>query len=151
MAAASVVRAQPSDSEGIVMTPNEKAVISVLEAYSAALNASDTSAVMPLYTEDGVFMPPYSPSAIGREAVRTAYDSVFAVIKLSVKFTVAEVVEMCPGWVFARTNSAGSTVTLATGTKRAEANQELFVFHRESDGRFRIARYSFSTTNPPAA
>ena len=150
MAAASVVRAQPSDSEGIVMTPNEKAVASLLEAYSAALNASDTSAVMPLYTEDGVFMPPYSPSAIGREAVRTAYDSVFAVIKLSVKFTVAEVVEMCPDWVFARTNSAGSTVSLAAGTKSAEANQELFVFHRESDGRFRIARYSFSTTNPPA-
>ena len=150
MAAASVVRAQPSDSEGIVMTPNEKAVASLLEAYSAALNASDTSAVM-LYAEDGVFMPPYSPSAVGREAVRRAYDSVFAMIRLSVKFTVAEVVEMCPGWVFARTNSAGSTVTLATGTKRAEANQELFVFHRESDGRFRIARYSFSTTNPPAA
>jgi uncharacterized protein (TIGR02246 family) len=133
------------------MTPNEKAVVSALEAYSAALNASDTSAVMPLYAEDGVFMPPYSPSAVGRDAVRKAYDAVFAKIKLSVKFTVAEMVEMCPDWVFARTNSAGSTLTLATGTKSPEANQELFVFHRESDGRFRIARYSFSSTNPPAA
>jgi len=131
------------------MTPNEQAVVSVLESYSAALNASDTHAVMPLYTEDGVFMPPYSPSAVGRNAVRQAYDTVFAKIKLSVKFNVAEVVEMCSDWVFARTNSAGTTVILATGTKSAEANQELFVFHRERDGRFRIARYSFSTTNPP--
>ena len=111
------------------MTPNEQAVVSVLENYSAALNASDTNAVMPLYAEDGVFMPPYSPSAVGRTAVREAYDAVFATIKLSVKFSVAEVVEMCPDWVFARTNSAGTTVTLATGTKGAEANQELFVFH----------------------
>jgi uncharacterized protein (TIGR02246 family) len=104
---------------------------------------------MPLYTEDGVFMPPYGPSAVGRNAVREAYDGVFAKIRLSVKFSVAEVVEMCSDWVFARTNSEGTTVTLATGTKSAEANQELFVFHRERDGRFRIARYSFSTTNPP--
>ena len=136
---------------GSTQANDASAIRRVMSSYEEALNASNTAAVLPLYTEDGVFMPPYSPSAIGREAVRTAYDSVFAVIKLSVKFTVAEVVEMCPDWVFARTNSAGSTVTLAAGTKSAEANQELFVFHRESDGRFRIARYSFSTTNPPAA
>jgi uncharacterized protein (TIGR02246 family) len=132
------------------MTSNELAVAEVLAAYNNALNSSDTNAVMPLYMEDGVFMPPYSPSAVGAAAVRQAYDAVFAAIRLTVKFNIAEIVEMSPEWVFARTNSAGNTLNHATGKTSAEGNQELFIFRKDSDGKFKIARYSFSTTNPPA-
>jgi uncharacterized protein (TIGR02246 family) len=132
------------------MTANEKAVAEVLAAYNAALNSSDTNAVMPLYTDDGVFMPPYSPSAIGSLEVRKAYDAVFKAIKLTVRFSVAEIVEMSPEWVFARTNSAGTTLNHATGATTAEGNQELFIFRKDRDGKFKIARYSFSTTNPPS-
>jgi uncharacterized protein (TIGR02246 family) len=132
------------------MTPNEKAVSDVLTEYNVALNSSDTNAVMPLYAEDGVFMPPYSPSAIGLAQVRKAYDAVFKAIKLTVKFDIAEVVEMSPEWVFARTNSAGKTLNHATGATTAEANQELFIFRKGRDGQFKIARYSFSPTNPPS-
>ena len=76
------------------MTANEKAVAAVLQKYQDALNASDTEAVMTLYANDGVFMPPYSQSAIGAVAVRKAYEAVFKAITLSVKFNVAETVEM---------------------------------------------------------
>ena len=130
------------------MTANEEAVAEVLAAYNVALNSSDTNAVMPLYTDDGVFMPPYSPSAVGSATVRKAYDAVFKAIKLTVKFNVAEIVEMSHDWVFARTNSAGTTLNQATGATTAEGNQELFIFRKGRDGRFKIARYSFSTTNP---
>jgi len=104
---------------------------------------------MPLYAEDGVFMPPYSQSAVGLAAVRKAYDAVFKAITLNVKFTIAEIVELGPGWAFARTNSAGTTTDHATGAKSAEGNQELFVLKRDYDGSWKIARYSFSPTNPP--
>jgi uncharacterized protein (TIGR02246 family) len=104
---------------------------------------------MPLYAEDGVFMPPYSQSAVGAEAVRKAYDAVFKAITLNVRFTIAEIVEVGPGWAFARTNSAGTTTDHATGNKSAEGNQELFIFKKDQDGGWKIARYSFSPTNPP--
>jgi uncharacterized protein (TIGR02246 family) len=130
------------------MNPNEKAVTEVLAKYQDALNDSDTNAVMKLYANDGVFMPPYSQSAVGTSAVRQAYDAVFKAIKLSVKFSVAEVVEMAPDWVFARTNSAGTTTINASGAKTPEANQELFIFKKDSNGSWKIARYSFSSTNP---
>jgi uncharacterized protein (TIGR02246 family) len=133
------------------VTANEKAVANVLAAYNEALNLSDTNAVMPLYAEDGVFMPPYSPSAVGAAEVRKAYDAVFKAIKLTVKFNVAEIVEMSPDWVFARTNSAGKTLNHATGATTAEGNQELFIFRKAKDGKFKIARYSFSPTNPPTS
>jgi uncharacterized protein (TIGR02246 family) len=130
------------------MTANQRAVAEVLSAYNQALNSSNTNAVIPLYAEDGVFMPPYSPSAVGLAEVRKAYDAVFSAIKLTVKFNVEEIVEMSPDWIFARTNSAGTTLNHATGATSKEGNQELFIFRKEKDGRFKIARYSFSTTTP---
>jgi uncharacterized protein (TIGR02246 family) len=119
-----------------------------LARYEKALNESDTDAVMKLYAPDGVFMAQNFPSSVGAIAVRQAYDTVFKTIKLSVKFNVAEVVQVAPEWAFARTNSAGNVTVNATGAKSAEANQELFVFPK-NDGAWQIARYCFSTTNPP--
>ena len=132
------------------MNANEKAVAEVLTKYQDALNQSDTDAVMKLYASDGVFMPQNSPSSVGAEEVRRAYDAVFKAIKLTVKFNIAEIVEMAPHWVFARTNSAGTVKVHATGEVGPEANQELFLFQK-IDGDWKIARYCFSTTNPPRA
>jgi uncharacterized protein (TIGR02246 family) len=132
------------------MNANEKAVTEALAKYQDALNQSDTGAVMKLYAPDGVFMPQNSPSSVGAEEVRRTYDAVFRTIKLTVKFNVAEVVEMAPNWVFARTNSAGTVKVLASDAGGPEANQELFLFQK-IDGVWKIARYCFSTTNPERA
>ena len=131
------------------MADDEAAIKTTLGSYGAALNGGKTEAVLPLYTDDGVFMPPYSPSAVGKEAVRKAYDAVFDELKFHVTFTVAELVVMAPNWAYARTNSAGTTDHHSTGKTTAEANQELFIFKKAADGKWRIARYSFSPTNPP--
>ena len=130
------------------MNANEQAVAVVLAKYEEALNQSDTDAVMKLYAPDGVFMAQNFPSSVGADAVRKAYDGVFKAITLTVKFNVAEVVEVSRNWAFARTNSAGTTKIHATGQTSAEANQELFVFQKIG-GAWKIARYCFSTTNPP--
>jgi uncharacterized protein (TIGR02246 family) len=127
---------------------DEAAIRKAMSSYEAALNASSTQAVMPLYAEDGVFMAPNNQSAIGKAALRQAYDAVFKAITLKVKFSIAELVVMSPQWAFVRTNSAGTQTVNATGAVSAEANQELFIFNKADDGLWRIARYSFSTTNP---
>jgi uncharacterized protein (TIGR02246 family) len=133
-----------------IMNANETAVAEVLAKYQDALNQSDTDAVMKLYAPDGVFMPQNSPSSVGAGEVRKAYDAVFKTIRLAVQFNVAEVIEMAPNWVFARTNSAGTVKVHATGAGGPEANQELFLFQK-IDGAWKIARYCFSTTNPARA
>ena len=131
------------------MNADEKAIAGVLVKYQDALNQSSTDAVMELYALDGVFMPQNSPSSVGAQAVRKAYDAVFDAIKLSVKFDIAEIRQLAPDWAFARTNSAGRVKVNATGESGAEGNQELFVFQKIG-GDWKIARYCFSTTNPPA-
>jgi uncharacterized protein (TIGR02246 family) len=125
-----------------------QAITTLLEQYEQALNRSDTEAVMTLYAPDGIFMPQHSPSSVGAHAVRRAYDSVFSAIQLTVKFKIEEVHPVSPAWAFARTNSSGTVLIHATGESTAEANQELFVFEK-AQGEWKIARYCFSTTNPP--
>jgi len=127
---------------------NETAIRNVMSSYESALNASNTEAAMPLYAEDGVFMAPNNQSAVGKASVRQAYDAVFKAITLKVKFTIAELVVMSSQWALVRTNSTGARKINATGATSREANQELFIFKKGDDGQWRIARYSFSTTNP---
>lgn len=131
------------------MNADEKAIAAVLAKYQDALNQSSTDAVMKLYASDGVFMPQNSPSSVGAQAVRKAYDAVFDAIKLTVTFDIAEIHQLAPEWAFARTNSTGRVKVNATGETGAEGNQELFVFQKIG-GTWKIARYCFSTTNPPA-
>jgi len=132
------------------MNANEQAIAAVLAKYQDALNQSDTDAVMKLYAPDGVFMPQNSPSSVGVDAVRKAYDAVFNAITLEVKFDVAEIHQIAPDSAIARTNSAGKVKVHATGEGGPEANQELFVFQKIGDA-WKIARYCFSTTKPPHA
>ena len=134
---------------GSTQANDESAIRQVMSSYEEALNASNTAAVLPLYAEDGVFMAPNNQSAVGKAAVRTAYDAVVEAITLKVKFAIAELVLMSPEWAFVRTNSAGTNKINKTGAVSPEGNQELFIFSKGAEGKWRIARYSFSSTNPP--
>jgi uncharacterized protein (TIGR02246 family) len=131
------------------MTANQKAIVSVLTNYAAALKAADADAVTRLYTDDGVLMAQESPPAVGSAAVRNAYVGLFQAIALDITFHVAEVVELTAEWAFACTTSTGTIRINATGGTIPEANQELFIFKKAADGMWKIARYSFSVITPP--
>ena len=121
---------------------------SLLKGYERVLNASDTEGVIELYTDDGVFMAQHNASAVGKEQVQAAYEAVFQAIDLNVEFDIVEIEVIAADWAFARTNSSGTTTLNATGDEVAEGNQELFVLKKVGDS-WKIARYAFSTTNPP--
>ena len=122
----------------------------LIKAYEKALNASETKAVMPLYGSDPIFMPQNSEAFVGRDAVKDGYDKVFATLKLNVVFSIQEIVEIGGDLAYGRTTSAGRQEILATHTTSKEANNELFIFRKE-EGQWKIHRYLFATTNPPAA
>src|SRR5215469_9922818 len=124
-------------------------IVCGLKLEKKSLNASDTAAALELYGEDPIFMPQYSTALSGRDAVKAGYDHVFNTLKLNVTFTVHEVVEM-GDLAYVRTTSAGKTEILAAKTTVKEGNNELFIFRKEQ-GSWKIHRYLFASTNPPAA
>ncbi len=110
--------------------------------YRDALNASDVSKVLTLYTEDGVFMPSGAPTAIGTEQVNKAYTFVFSNIKLSIEFFIDEI-EVVGDYAFARSTSKGTTLIHATGETIPEENREIFVLQKV-DKDWKIDRYMFN-------
>jgi uncharacterized protein (TIGR02246 family) len=116
----------------------------VLKSYEQSLNAGDVAGVMQLYTDDAVFMAPEAPSAVGVEALREAYTTTFQTIGINITFQIAEVKLLSPEWALLRTNSTGAIRILANGAQIPGGNQELFLLHK-SQGRWKIARYSFSS------
>jgi hypothetical protein len=56
---------------------------------------------------------------------------------------------VAPNWAFLRSTSNGVVTNLANGAQIPSSNHELFVLHK-SQGRWKIARYSFSSVLPAA-
>jgi ketosteroid isomerase-like protein len=124
-------------------------ITTLLKAYENALNTSDTKAAMALYGSDPIFMAQNAVAFIGREAVQGSYQHIFEALKLKVVFSIHEIVEM-GDLAYGRTTSAGQQEILARHKTSKEANNELFIFRKE-EGHWKIHRYLFATSNPPAA
>lgn len=123
-------------------TTEKTAIEKQLFSYRDALNGSDVNKVLPLYTNDGVFMPSNAPSAIGQEQVKAAYEFVFSQIQLNIEFYIDEIV-VTGDYAFARTTSKGTTLIHANKQTVAEENRELFVLQK-TNGQWKIARYMFN-------
>lgn len=138
-----------TDNQSYTSNPNtmeqttEKSTIEkVLFSYRDALNASDVTKVLALYTADGVFMPSSAPSAVGQEQVKASYEFVFSQIQLNIEFFIDEIV-VHGDYAFARTVSRGTTLIHANKQTVAEENRELFVLQK-TNGQWKIARYMFN-------
>lgn len=123
-------------------TTEKQAIEKLLFLYRDALNASDANKVLPLYTNDGVFMPSNAPSAIGQEQVKASYEFVFKTIQLNIEFFIDEIV-VNGDFAFARTTSKGTTLIRENGQTVPEENRELFVLQKVG-GQWKIARYMFN-------
>ena len=93
-------------------------------------------------------MPEYAPPAVGRAAVRKAYEWVFSTLKLNGHFVVHEA-EIIGDRAWVRTSSTGRFTVIATGVEADVANSELFLFKREN-GAWKIHRYMFTASAPRA-
>lgn len=131
-----------STQNAMEQTTEKAAIEKLLFAYRDALDASDVNKVLPLYTNDGVFMPSNAPSAIGQEQVKAAYEYVFSQIQLNIEFYIDEIV-VNGDYALARTTSKGTTLIHANKQTVPEENRELFVLQKAT-GQWKIARYMFN-------
>lgn len=120
----------------------------ILHSYETALNGADSDGVLSIFAADGVFMAPNGPSIVGADAIRAAYDGIFQTIAFDTELTVEEAVQVAPDWAFARTSSNGHVTVKEIDQRVPDANHELFIFQKGDDSAWKIARYSFASTNP---
>ncbi len=136
-----------AEEDQTITAKERQAIVATLLQYEKALNESNVEGVLELFTPDGVVMPSGAPSAISTKEISTAYEYVFATIKLDIKFTIDEIVQS-GNYAFARTTSRGQVTILAEGVTTAEENREFFVLQKH-DGAWKISRYMFNKMSPP--
>jgi uncharacterized protein (TIGR02246 family) len=140
------LRSQAGESDAASGQGTKAQFEQLLSTYQQRLATSDIDAVLDLYSADPVFMPEYAPPASGRQAVRKAYEWVFATLKLNGHFVVHEA-EVLGDTAWVRTTSTGRFTVIASGVEGDLANSELFLFKRQN-GAWKIHRYIFTSSAP---
>ena len=123
-------------------TTEKSAIGKLIFSYQDALNASEVSKVMELYTKNGVLMPNSAPTADGAGQIKGFYQYVFDNFSYMLQFSIIEI-EVSGNYAFARSTSKGSFIIKAKGQTIPDENRELFVLEKV-DGKWKIAVYMFN-------
>ena len=120
----------------------KKDVEKLLASYGEAVNTSDVSKTLALYTDDGLLMPQGAPAAKGQEQLKAAYEGLFKAFQLSVEY-FADEITVNGDYAYAITNSKGTTLIRASGATIPVDNKELFVLYKK-DTQWQISHYIFN-------
>jgi ketosteroid isomerase-like protein len=120
----------------------KSAIEKLLSLYGEALNASDVSKTVALFTKDGINMPNGAPLSKGHEQLKAAYEGLYKAFQLNVEYFTNEVIEN-GDYAYVRTNSKGTTLIRASGATIPVDNKELFMLHKDS-GQWKISHYMFN-------
>lgn len=121
------------------------AIRQALQRYEEALNRADATAIVQLYTDDGVQMAPDARAAAGREALRNAYAGTFKAIALRLSFTVDEIQLLGKDAALLRSHSVGTFKVQGNDQPAVPAAfKELFVLRKQPDGQWKFSHYAFS-------
>ncbi len=123
-------------------TAEDSAIKKLLSTYGDALNASDVSKIVALYTQDGIIMPNGAPLSKGQEQLKATYEALYKAFKLNVEYLTDEVI-VNGDYAYARTNSRGNTIIRANGETIPVENKELFVLQKDN-GQWKISHYMFN-------
>ena len=116
-------------------------------AYTSAINSNNLDSLMGMMTEDVVFLAAHSAPMVGKAAVRPwaeaylrAYNTSWD--KQSQEFVVAG------EWAFERYSYKSTDTPRAGGAPVQDTGWGLVIYHRDPDGKWRVARDAFSTDQP---
>lgn len=113
--------------------------------YEKALNENHIDGISELFTPEGTLILQGAPTVTGIEAVKEFYSSLFKALDFELKFNIEEVVEMSDEWAFVRTTTTGAVKVHSNDSVNSANGHELFILQKQTDGEWKVARYSGSS------
>ena len=127
----------------------DQAIVKIADAYVKASLAGDVKAIVALYTDDAVEMPPNQPPVKGKPAIEQYYVKEMAAAKLTA-FKVAHLEAVASGDVGYDVGTYTQTVTTKDGTKHNSSGKYTVILKRRgSDWKVQYAIYN-ADQQPPA-
>ena len=141
---------QPSDSKTAASTAAAPGAAAdstahlAHDAYTTAINSNNLDSLAGMFTDDVVFLAAHAAPIVGKPAVldwAKGYLEAFSTHwdKTSQEFKVAG------EWAFERYSYKSTDTPKAGGAPVIDTGWGLVLYHRDADGKWRVARDAFST------
>lgn len=120
------------------------------EEYVKAINSNDLEMLLGMLTDDVVFMAPNEKPYVGKEALKPWLEGYLAAYKTHWDKPVEEFV-VSGEWAFERYSYTSTDTPLAGGDPIVGTGWGFVVYHRDADGKWRVARDAWGSDQPVAA
>jgi ketosteroid isomerase-like protein len=120
------------------------------KAYVTAINSNNIDSLLGMLTEDVVFMAPNEKPYVGKHAVRPWLEGYLAAYKTRWDKPVQEFV-VNGEWAFERYSYTSTETPRAGGETIVGTGWGLVVYHRDPDGKWRVARDAWGADHPAAS
>ena len=117
------------------------------DAYVTAINSNDLDTLLGMLTEDVVFLAPQEPVMVGKAAVRPWIEGYFKAFKTHWDKPVHEFV-VNGEWAFERYSYKSTDTSTGSGVIAEDTGWGLVIYHRDTDGKWRVARDAWGTDHP---
>ena len=137
--ALAITACQPVETEPAVSTEaDEEAIKALVQEFTATINSDNLDGFMALWTDDAVLMPPTSLAVIGKEAIRSRVERIFAMYTIEIRCAVEDI-QVAGDWAYVR-NSCEEADTPKDGSETRSLEESIvFIFQRQADGSWKIA------------
>lgn len=117
------------------------------EAYVTAINSNNLDSLLGMLTEDVVFLSAHEPVMVGKAAVRPWLEGYLKAFRTHWDKPVQEFV-VSGDWAFERYSYKSTDTPLAGGAPVEDTGWGLVIYHRDADGRWRVARDAWGPDHP---
>ncbi len=139
--------ATPASRSAASASGDDPAAHQAHEAYVSAINSNNLDTLLGVLTDDVVFLAPQEPVMVGKAAVRPWLEAYLKAFKTHWEKPVQEFV-VNGDWAFERYAYTSTDTPLGGGTVVQDTGWGLAIYHRDADGRWRVARDAWGTDHP---
>jgi ketosteroid isomerase-like protein len=125
-----------------------EAINAMREKHVLAVNTKDIAANMADFTDDLVYLPPDQPPVYGKDSLTAFVEAFYAGFDIEIEMTSKEVV-IAGEWAFDWGIVTGVVVPLEGGEKVVLDWKYLYVYQRQPDGSWKIARDIYNSNVSP--
>jgi ketosteroid isomerase-like protein len=118
--------------------------------YVRVINSNDIDSLTSMFTDDVVFLAVNDKPIVGKAAVRAWADAYFKAFHTKWDKPQREFV-VSGDYAFERYDYTSTDTPIAGGKPVVDTGWGFVVYHRDADGKWRVARDAFGPDHPPAA
>jgi uncharacterized protein (TIGR02246 family) len=123
------------------------AINRVREAHIASLNQGNVDALVGVFSEDAVQMPPNAPANVGREMIRAWSKAFLDPLRAEFAHEVGEI-RVAGDWAFERGTYRIRVTPKAGGESFQDTGKYITIYQQQPDGAWLLARDIWNSNQP---